>query len=80
MFSFVVSQGEEFARRSVMMNGDALLTHYYDDAQTMYEFLLRGARVSSEFHKLSLLHTQPRRFTEASLCILTQEQQIQTFC
>ncbi|KAM7000741.1 long-chain-fatty-acid--CoA ligase 1-like isoform 1-T1 [Tautogolabrus adspersus] len=29
------------------MNGDALLTHYYDDARTMYEFFLRGARVSN---------------------------------
>ncbi|KAM7000742.1 long-chain-fatty-acid--CoA ligase 1-like isoform 2-T2 [Tautogolabrus adspersus] len=37
----------EFARRSVLMNGDALLTHYYDDARTMYEFFLRGARVSN---------------------------------
>ncbi|XP_074530513.1 long-chain-fatty-acid--CoA ligase 1-like [Halichoeres trimaculatus] len=39
--------GGEFARKSVMMNGDALLTHYYDDAKTMYECLLRGARVSN---------------------------------
>ncbi|XP_034546010.1 long-chain-fatty-acid--CoA ligase 1-like isoform X2 [Notolabrus celidotus] len=39
--------GEEFARRSVMMNGEGLLTHYYDDAKTMYEFLLRGSRVSN---------------------------------
>uniref|UniRef100_A0A3Q3FL47 Long-chain-fatty-acid--CoA ligase n=1 Tax=Labrus bergylta TaxID=56723 RepID=A0A3Q3FL47_9LABR len=37
----------EFARRSVLMNGDSLLTHYHDDARTMYEFFLRGARVSN---------------------------------
>ncbi|KAM9357149.1 long-chain-fatty-acid--CoA ligase 1-like [Symphorus nematophorus] len=39
--------GGEFARRSVLLNGEAHLTHFYDDARTMYEFFLRGARVSN---------------------------------
>ncbi|TKS72769.1 Long-chain-fatty-acid--CoA ligase 1 [Collichthys lucidus] len=39
--------GGEFARRSVLLNGEGHLTHVYDDARTMYEFFLRGARVSS---------------------------------
>ncbi|XP_071770315.2 long-chain-fatty-acid--CoA ligase 1-like [Centroberyx gerrardi] len=40
-------QGGEFARRSVLLNGDGHMTHFYDDAITMYEFFLRGARVSN---------------------------------
>uniref|UniRef100_UPI0037E9026C long-chain-fatty-acid--CoA ligase 1-like isoform X1 n=1 Tax=Semicossyphus pulcher TaxID=241346 RepID=UPI0037E9026C len=43
----VEAPGGEFARRSVLMNGDAYLTHYYDDAKTMYEFFLRGVRESN---------------------------------
>ncbi|XP_070693585.1 long-chain-fatty-acid--CoA ligase 1-like [Pempheris klunzingeri] len=39
--------GGELARRSVLLNSDGHLTHYYDDAKTMYEFFLRGARVSN---------------------------------
>ncbi|TKS72761.1 Long-chain-fatty-acid--CoA ligase 1 [Collichthys lucidus] len=39
--------GGEFARRSVLLNGEGHLTHVYDDARTMYEFFLRGARVSN---------------------------------
>uniref|UniRef100_A0A3B4BCG4 long-chain-fatty-acid--CoA ligase n=1 Tax=Periophthalmus magnuspinnatus TaxID=409849 RepID=A0A3B4BCG4_9GOBI len=35
------------ARRSVLSDGDEPLTHIYDDAKTMYEFFLRGARVSN---------------------------------
>lgn len=35
-------------RQSVLLKGDAHLTHYYDDARTLYEFFLRGARVSSK--------------------------------
>uniref|UniRef100_A0A7N6AUX4 Long-chain-fatty-acid--CoA ligase n=1 Tax=Anabas testudineus TaxID=64144 RepID=A0A7N6AUX4_ANATE len=40
--------GGDFARRSVLQNGDSYLTYFYDDARTMYEFFLRGMRVSSE--------------------------------
>ncbi|XP_047441574.1 long-chain-fatty-acid--CoA ligase 1-like [Mugil cephalus] len=40
-------QGGDLARRSVLLNGDGHLTHVYDDAKTMYEFFLRGARVSN---------------------------------
>ncbi|XP_028271860.1 long-chain-fatty-acid--CoA ligase 1-like isoform X2 [Parambassis ranga] len=39
--------GGDLARRSVLLNGDGHLTHIYDDAKTMYEFFLRGARVSN---------------------------------
>lgn len=42
------SQGGELARRSVLQDGDSYLTHFYDDARTMYEFFLRGKRVSSK--------------------------------
>uniref|UniRef100_A0A8C5FTN7 Arachidonate--CoA ligase n=1 Tax=Gadus morhua TaxID=8049 RepID=A0A8C5FTN7_GADMO len=37
-----------FARDSVLLNGDGHMTHFYDDARTMYEFLLRGVRVSND--------------------------------
>uniref|UniRef100_A0A8C6L564 Long-chain-fatty-acid--CoA ligase n=1 Tax=Nothobranchius furzeri TaxID=105023 RepID=A0A8C6L564_NOTFU len=41
--------GGELARRSVLNNGDSeFLTHYYDDARTMYQMFQRGLRVSSE--------------------------------
>ncbi|XP_054647196.1 long-chain-fatty-acid--CoA ligase 1-like isoform X2 [Dunckerocampus dactyliophorus] len=39
--------GGELAHQSVMLNGDTLLTHLYDDARTLYEFFLRGACVSN---------------------------------
>uniref|UniRef100_A0A3Q1IXW9 Long-chain-fatty-acid--CoA ligase n=1 Tax=Anabas testudineus TaxID=64144 RepID=A0A3Q1IXW9_ANATE len=39
--------GGDFARRSVLQNGDSYLTYFYDDARTMYEFFLRGMRVSN---------------------------------
>nr|XP_046263078.1 long-chain-fatty-acid--CoA ligase 1-like isoform X4 [Scatophagus argus] len=39
--------GGEFARRSVLLDGDSHLTYFYNDAKTMYEFFLRGARVSN---------------------------------
>ncbi|XP_040928631.1 long-chain-fatty-acid--CoA ligase 1-like isoform X2 [Betta splendens] len=39
--------GGELARRSVLQDGDSYLTHFYDDATTMYEFFLRGKRVSN---------------------------------
>ncbi|KAM4621296.1 long-chain-fatty-acid--CoA ligase 1-like [Polymixia lowei] len=40
-------EGGEFARRSVLLNGDGHMTHFYEDAKTMYEFFLRGVRVSN---------------------------------
>uniref|UniRef100_A0A8C7GKR1 Long-chain-fatty-acid--CoA ligase n=1 Tax=Oncorhynchus kisutch TaxID=8019 RepID=A0A8C7GKR1_ONCKI len=40
--------GGEYARRSALMDSDKHMTHLYNDAKTMYEFFLRGARVSSE--------------------------------
>ncbi|KAK5897489.1 hypothetical protein CesoFtcFv8_010548 [Champsocephalus esox] len=39
--------GGELARRSVLLKGDANITHFYDDATTMYECFLRGVRVSN---------------------------------
>uniref|UniRef100_A0A8C7WHK6 Arachidonate--CoA ligase n=1 Tax=Oncorhynchus mykiss TaxID=8022 RepID=A0A8C7WHK6_ONCMY len=39
--------GGEYARRSALLDSDKHLTHLYNDAKTMYEFFLRGARVSN---------------------------------
>uniref|UniRef100_A0A3Q2P0K1 Long-chain-fatty-acid--CoA ligase n=1 Tax=Fundulus heteroclitus TaxID=8078 RepID=A0A3Q2P0K1_FUNHE len=38
--------GGEFVRRSVLQEGDGYLTHIYEDARTLYECFVRGARVS----------------------------------
>uniref|UniRef100_A0A672LQ22 long-chain-fatty-acid--CoA ligase n=1 Tax=Sinocyclocheilus grahami TaxID=75366 RepID=A0A672LQ22_SINGR len=40
-------QGSRYARRSILQHGDTYMTYYYKDAQTMYEFFLRGLRVSN---------------------------------
>lgn len=39
--------GKEYARRSILMDSDTYMTYYYKDALTMYEFFLRGLRVSN---------------------------------
>uniref|UniRef100_A0A8C8DRX6 Long-chain-fatty-acid--CoA ligase n=1 Tax=Oryzias sinensis TaxID=183150 RepID=A0A8C8DRX6_9TELE len=39
-------EGEDLARRSVLMNDGCFLTHIYDDAKTMYESFLRGIKLS----------------------------------
>ncbi|XP_042275618.1 long-chain-fatty-acid--CoA ligase 1-like [Thunnus maccoyii] len=39
--------GGELVRRSALLDGDGHITHFYEDARTMYEFFLRGARVSN---------------------------------
>uniref|UniRef100_A0A8D0D7M9 Long-chain-fatty-acid--CoA ligase n=1 Tax=Sander lucioperca TaxID=283035 RepID=A0A8D0D7M9_SANLU len=39
--------GGDFARQSVLLNGNGHITHFYDDARTLYEFFLRGVRVSN---------------------------------
>ncbi|TNN66007.1 Long-chain-fatty-acid--CoA ligase 1 [Liparis tanakae] len=39
--------GGELARRSVLLDGEANMSHFYDDAKTMYECFLRGVRVSN---------------------------------
>ncbi|XP_023279128.1 long-chain-fatty-acid--CoA ligase 1-like isoform X2 [Seriola lalandi dorsalis] len=39
--------GGDLARRSVLQKEDGHMTHLYDDGRTMYEFFLRGARVSN---------------------------------
>ncbi|XP_051560196.1 long-chain-fatty-acid--CoA ligase 1-like isoform X1 [Myxocyprinus asiaticus] len=38
--------GGEYARRSILLDCDTYMAYYYDDARTMYEFFLRGLRVS----------------------------------
>ncbi|XP_058240326.1 long-chain-fatty-acid--CoA ligase 1a isoform X1 [Hemibagrus wyckioides] len=40
-------EGGEYARRSVLLDSDRLMMHFYDDARTMYEVFLRGIRVSN---------------------------------
>ncbi|KAF4118913.1 hypothetical protein G5714_000964 [Onychostoma macrolepis] len=40
-------QGNGYARRSILQDSDTCMTYYYKDAQTMYEFFLRGLRVSN---------------------------------
>uniref|UniRef100_A0A3Q3JWE7 Long-chain-fatty-acid--CoA ligase n=1 Tax=Monopterus albus TaxID=43700 RepID=A0A3Q3JWE7_MONAL len=39
--------GSDLVRRSALQAGDTHLTHFYDDARTIYEFFLRGLRVSN---------------------------------
>ncbi|KGL72542.1 Long-chain-fatty-acid--CoA ligase 6, partial [Tinamus guttatus] len=39
-------EGSDGARRSVIGDNDQLLTHYYDDARTMYEVFRRGFNIS----------------------------------
>ncbi|NXD12385.1 ACSL6 ligase, partial [Nothocercus nigrocapillus] len=39
-------EGSDGARRSVIGDSDQLLTHYYDDARTMYEVFRRGFNIS----------------------------------
>lgn len=41
-------QGLAGARRSVIGDSPQLLTHYYDDARTMYEVFRRGFSISGE--------------------------------
>uniref|UniRef100_A0A672P8X4 Arachidonate--CoA ligase n=1 Tax=Sinocyclocheilus grahami TaxID=75366 RepID=A0A672P8X4_SINGR len=41
-----VDQGGEFARRGAVLNGGPLLSHFYEDAKTMYECFHRGLRES----------------------------------
>lgn len=43
-----VVQGLAGARRSVIGDSPQLLTHYYDDARTMYEVFRRGFSISGE--------------------------------
>ncbi|KAJ3587384.1 hypothetical protein NHX12_010982 [Muraenolepis orangiensis] len=40
-------QGGGFVRESVLLKGGSHMTHFYDDARTMYQFFLRGVRVSN---------------------------------
>lgn len=48
ILSHHVSQGLDGARRSVIGDSPQLLTHYYDDARTMYEVFRRGFSISGE--------------------------------
>uniref|UniRef100_A0A671VZ90 Long-chain-fatty-acid--CoA ligase n=1 Tax=Sparus aurata TaxID=8175 RepID=A0A671VZ90_SPAAU len=61
--------GGELARQSVLLNRDGdHLTYFYNDARTMYEFLLRGARVSSEsqIHQCFMSLSGYTEFTQES--------------
>ncbi|KAI4877955.1 hypothetical protein NFI96_030034, partial [Prochilodus magdalenae] len=40
-------EGMENARRSILLDDNKLMTHFYDDARTMYEAFMRGLRVSN---------------------------------
>lgn len=60
-------QHEDGGRRSMMGDSSKLLTHYHDDAKTMYEVFQRGLHISggyygkwglSDFHTLSLIHLE----------------------
>uniref|UniRef100_A0A673FR01 Arachidonate--CoA ligase n=1 Tax=Sinocyclocheilus rhinocerous TaxID=307959 RepID=A0A673FR01_9TELE len=42
-----MQSGSGYARRSILQDSDTYMTYYYKDAQTMYEFFLRGLRVSN---------------------------------
>uniref|UniRef100_A0A4W5NS85 Arachidonate--CoA ligase n=1 Tax=Hucho hucho TaxID=62062 RepID=A0A4W5NS85_9TELE len=44
----IESLGDGYVRRSILNNDDEHMTHYYSDARTMYEVLLRGMRVSND--------------------------------
>lgn len=55
--SCCVAQGQAGARRSVIGDNPQLLTHYYDDARTMYEVFRRGFSISGE----STVTRRPRR-------------------
>uniref|UniRef100_A0A9J8AVK6 Long-chain-fatty-acid--CoA ligase n=1 Tax=Cyprinus carpio carpio TaxID=630221 RepID=A0A9J8AVK6_CYPCA len=39
--------GGEFARRGAVLNGGPLLSHFYEDAKTLYEWFHRGLRESN---------------------------------
>ncbi len=47
-----VDQGGEFARRGAVLNGGPLLSHFYEDAKTIYEWFHRGLRESSMYFLL----------------------------
>ncbi|KAM6441238.1 long-chain-fatty-acid--CoA ligase 1 isoform 1-T3 [Liasis olivaceus] len=40
-------EGEEYARRSALLDNDELLINYYDDVTTVYEIFQRGMHVSN---------------------------------
>lgn len=44
-------QGEEFARRSSLLESNEPLIYYYDDVRTVYDVFQRGMHVSSEYSR-----------------------------
>uniref|UniRef100_A0A8B9HLT6 Long-chain-fatty-acid--CoA ligase n=1 Tax=Astyanax mexicanus TaxID=7994 RepID=A0A8B9HLT6_ASTMX len=42
-------EGGEYARRSILLDDDKLMTHFYNDARTMYEVFLRGIKMSKNY-------------------------------
>uniref|UniRef100_A0AAY5EES4 Arachidonate--CoA ligase n=1 Tax=Electrophorus electricus TaxID=8005 RepID=A0AAY5EES4_ELEEL len=51
-------EGMEYARRSILLDDDKLMTHLYADVRTMYEAFLRGMKVAdrAELIGSALLH------------------------
>ncbi|XP_063165750.1 long-chain-fatty-acid--CoA ligase 1 isoform X1 [Candoia aspera] len=41
-------EGEEYARRSALLDNDEPFVYYYDDVRTVYEIFQRGMRVSND--------------------------------
>ncbi|MEQ2187529.1 hypothetical protein GOODEAATRI_005635 [Goodea atripinnis] len=44
----IEAPGSDYVHSSVLLKGESYLTHIYEDARTMYESFVRGARVSSK--------------------------------
>lgn len=66
-----VSQGTDRVRKSTLR--DELLTHFYDDALTIYQVFLRGLRVSSKSSEGFWVRTPPPIST-VYLPVVTLEQ------
>ncbi|MEQ2218990.1 hypothetical protein XENOCAPTIV_011038, partial [Xenoophorus captivus] len=43
----IEAPGSDYVHSSVLLKGESYLTHIYEDARTMYESFVRGARVSN---------------------------------
>uniref|UniRef100_A0A3Q3SX48 Long-chain-fatty-acid--CoA ligase n=1 Tax=Mastacembelus armatus TaxID=205130 RepID=A0A3Q3SX48_9TELE len=60
---FITCQHEDGGRRSMMGDRSKLLTHYYDDARTLYEVFQRGLHISGDGPCLgSRLPNQPYKW------------------
>uniref|UniRef100_A0A8C2ZQQ6 Long-chain-fatty-acid--CoA ligase n=1 Tax=Cyclopterus lumpus TaxID=8103 RepID=A0A8C2ZQQ6_CYCLU len=66
--------GGELARRSVLLNGEAHMSHFYNDARTMYECFLRGVRVMQRTENLgsAFLHKGHSKTVDPHVGIFSQ--------